>query len=85
MTLFLSLKVFFLQSNLQYYLQILDLNSNVLFKNFRPEVIISDQAEDTVLMDFNPDYQGRRQRDNREAYEDDDNLQGPRGVQCATQ
>ena len=49
-------------------------------------MIISDQAEEVVLMDFNPEFQGNRQRDNREAYEDDDHFQGPRGgVQCQTQ
>ncbi|XP_046445096.1 dnaJ homolog subfamily A member 1-like [Daphnia pulex] len=52
----------------------------------RPEVIVSDQAEEAVLMDFNPENEARRQREQREAYyEDEDNPQGPRGVQCATQ
>lgn len=60
-------------------------NNNVIEKQ-RPEVIISDQAEEAVLMDFNPEVEARRQRDQREAYyEDDENPQGPRGVQCASQ
>ena len=48
-------------------------------------MIISDQAEEAVLMDFNPEFEDRRRRDQREAYDDDDHSQGPRGVQCATQ
>ncbi len=55
------------------------------FTILRPEVIISDQAEEAVLMDFNPEFEERRRRDQREAYEDDDHPHGPRGVQCATQ
>lgn len=51
----------------------------------RPEVLISDQAEEVVLMDFNQENETRRQREQRQAYEDDDHAQGPRGVQCATQ
>jgi len=52
----------------------------------RPEVMITDQAEEVVLMDFNQDSEARRQREHREAYEDDDGHgHGPRGVQCATQ
>ena len=50
----------------------------------RPESIISDQAEEVVLLDYNPEQDARRQREQREAYEDDDQP-GPRGVQCATQ
>ena len=52
---------------------------------FRPEIIISDQSEEVMLMDFNPETESRRQRDQREAYDDDDHPHGPRGVQCATQ
>lgn len=52
---------------------------------FRPEVIVSDQSEEVMLMDFNPEAESRRQRDQREAYDDDDHPHGPRGVQCATQ
>ena len=48
-------------------------------------MLISDQAEEVVLMDFNQENETRRQREQRQAYEDDDHAQGPRGVQCATQ
>lgn len=51
----------------------------------RPEVLVSDQAEEVMLMDFNPEFEARRQREYREAYEDDDHHPGARGVQCATQ
>ena len=60
-----------------------------IFVYCRPEVIISDQAEEVMLMDFNPETDSRRQRDQREAYADDDDHhhgpRGPGGVQCATQ
>jgi len=54
---------------------------------FRPESIISDQAEEVVLMEFNADSEARRQRAQREAYDDDDEGHNgrPHGVQCATQ
>jgi len=48
-------------------------------------VIVSDQSEEVMLMDFNPEAESRRHRDQREAYDDDDHPHGPRGVQCATQ
>jgi len=51
----------------------------------RPEVMVTDQAEEVVLMDFNQENEARRQREQREVYEDDDHPHGPRGVQCATQ
>lgn len=41
-----------------------------------------------MLMDFDHETQNeaRRQREHREAYDDDDDQpHGPRGVQCATQ
>ena len=51
----------------------------------RPEVIVSDQAEEVMLMDFDMENESRRRREHFEAYEDDDQHQGHRGVQCATQ
>jgi len=51
----------------------------------KPEVMITDQAEEVVLMDFSQENEAHRQREQREAYEDDDHPHGPRGVQCATQ
>jgi len=57
-----------------------------LWIHFRPEVIVADQAEEVVLMDFNQEQEARRRREYHEAYEEDDRQQGPRGgVQCATQ
>lgn len=47
--------------------------------------MVTDQAEEVVLMDFNQENEARRQREQREVYEDDDHPHGPRGVQCATQ
>lgn len=49
--------------------------------------MISDQAEEVMLMDFNPEFEARRQREFREAYDDDEGSHhGSRGgVQCATQ
>ena len=60
-----------------------------MFVYNRPEALISDQAEEVVLMDF-VEGEGRRQRAQREAYNDDDDEGGhgggrPQGVQCATQ
>lgn len=51
----------------------------------RPEILISDQAEEVMLMEFNPEFEARRQREHREAYDDDEPHPGARGVQCATQ
>lgn len=56
----------------------------------RPEMIISDQAEEVVLMDYDPESESRRQRARGQAYEDDEDHQGRHGmggpgVQCATQ
>ncbi len=53
-------------------------------------MIISDQAEEVVLMDYDPESESRRQRARGQAYEDDEDHQGRHGmggpgVQCATQ
>lgn len=48
-------------------------------------MIVSDQAEEVILMDFDVESEARRRREHYEAYEEDDHPQGHRGVQCATQ
>ncbi|XP_042909825.1 dnaJ homolog subfamily A member 1 [Parasteatoda tepidariorum] len=48
----------------------------------RPEFIIPDEAEEVPLCDIAPEFS--RQQRYRQAYEEDDDHGGPRGVQCQT-
>lgn len=50
----------------------------------RPEIMIPDQAEECVLLPFDIDKQDARRRQNRNVYEEDDEMHGPgQRVQCA--
>ncbi|KAL1425368.1 hypothetical protein MTO96_019254 [Rhipicephalus appendiculatus] len=51
----------------------------------RQECMIPDSAEEVILQDLDPEQEARRQRQHREAYEEDDDHFHPRGgVQCQT-
>lgn len=51
----------------------------------RQECMIPDNAEEVVLQDLDPEQEARRQRQHREAYEEDEEHFHPRGgVQCQT-
>lgn len=51
----------------------------------REEIMIPDSAEEVMLQDLDPEQEARRQRQQREAYEEDDDHFHPRGgVQCQT-
>lgn len=51
----------------------------------RQECMIPDNAEEVILQDLDPEQEARRQRQHREAYEEDDDHFHPRGgVQCQT-
>lgn len=50
----------------------------------RPEIMISDQAEEVTLLPFDPEQEARR-RSQKNAYDDDDEMGGSgQRVQCAT-
>lgn len=49
----------------------------------RPEIMIPDQAEECILLPFDPEEEARK-RHHRNAYDDDDDMPGGQRVQCAT-
>ncbi|EEZ98163.1 dnaJ homolog subfamily A member 1 [Tribolium castaneum] len=50
----------------------------------RPEIMIPDQAEECILLPFDVDKQDSRRRQNRNVYDEDDEMHGPgQRVQCA--
>lgn len=51
----------------------------------REEVMIPDTAEECILEDFDPEQEARRRHQNKNAYDEDDEMHGPgQKVQCAT-